>query len=110
MLNTQPSFVQFARFPTVRWFYSRHVFRDTEESTFDYIGDYADLGTNWSHVMQKLGLQSQEIRTNKTLSYSSDYGTKRSEILNDPTVMSMLRDNFAEDLNFYERWTARRRD
>jgi hypothetical protein len=61
-------------------------------------------------VIQKLGLQSQEIRTNETLSYSSDYGTKRSEILNDPTAMSMLRDNFAEDLNFYERWTAERRD
>ena len=33
---------------------------------------------------------------------------KRSEILDDPTKMSVLQDIFAEDIDYYERRTANR--
>ncbi len=107
VIDMKLDFMQFARLPIMRWFYSRHLFRDTNMESFDYIADYSSLSANWSGVMRRLGLASAELRTNETLTYAPDYPTKSSEIVNDQLKMSELRDIFSDDIRFYERCIAR---
>jgi len=72
MLNTKPSFMQLAGFPTARWFYCsiRGTRSGTRKDTFDYVGDYADLGKDRSRLISNLGLEAREMRANETLTFS----------------------------------------
>jgi len=107
MLNMKLDFFQFAQMPTMRWFYSRYLFRNTDMTTFDFIGDYRALKADWEGVIHRLGLRSQRLRINQTKSYSSDYPVQYSNIVNNPLEMNTLREVFADDIAFYERWTGR---
>jgi len=49
----------------------------------------------------------REFRVNETRSYSLDYPAQYSDIVNDPFKMSTLRNIFADDIAFYERWAGR---
>ncbi len=107
MINNNVDFMQFARFPTMRWLYSRYLFRDTNMNTFDFIGEYSALNSDWPVVIRRLGLESPEVRVNQTRTFLSDYHAQRCEIEEDPIKMATLRDIFADDIKFYERWAAR---
>jgi hypothetical protein len=107
MLSTKAEFMQFARFPTMRWLYSRYLFRDTDMGIFDFIGEYSSFRADWSGTIRRLGIDSPELRINETRAVSPDYPTRYSDIVNDSVKMSALRDTFADDIRFYERWVSR---
>jgi hypothetical protein len=43
-------------------------------------------------------------RVEASADLAAEYDTNRSEILNDHRIMAQLRDLFADDLRFYERY------
>lgn len=101
------SFLEFAQLPFIRHFYTEGIFRDVDMNAFDYVGDHATLRTDWPTVMQRLGLSSPPIAANKTADLSAGYAERLAEVQDDPVQMAKLRDIFADELRFYERWAAR---
>jgi hypothetical protein len=107
VINMKLDFMQFARLPIMRWFYSRYLFRDVDMGVFDYIGNYSSLSANWASTMRRLGLDSPELHHNETRAHSPDYPIQYSEIVNDRVKMAELREIFIDDIKFYERCVAR---
>jgi hypothetical protein len=73
---------------------------------FDYIGTYDRLSQDWTATMAHIGISPAMPRRelNRTADLAAEYDARRSEILNDHEMMAQLRDLFAEDLRFYERY------
>ncbi len=100
------SFLQFARLPRVNSLYTRIYFRDVDMGRFDFIGNHDRLMRDWSGTLSALGLeQAPPLRElNATAEHDPEYAAKRSQILCDTGLMAQLRDIFAADLRFYERY------
>lgn len=102
VVNQELSFLEFARLPIMRWFYTRHMFRSVDMKRFDYIGEFEEIKTRWSEVMGRLDLQAPITHERQTKSYVPEYDQRRAEILSDPSIMAQLRKLFADDIRFYE--------
>ena len=107
LIEKQLDFMAFARIPIVNRFYVDHMFRDVDMTTFSVIGDQARLRENWSGFVARLGLDAERVLINETRSLDPGYPQRAREILDDPSRMALLRDLFAADLAFYERWAER---
>jgi hypothetical protein len=103
------SFLQFARLPRVNSLYTQIYFRDVDMGRFDFIGNYDRLLPDWTGTVIALGLEPPPPprELNATTTHDSDYMAKRSQILCDASLMAQLRDIFADDLRFYERYGLR---
>jgi hypothetical protein len=106
VVDNKLSFEEYARLPVVRGVYRKVFFRDVDMAQFDFIGRAEELAENWTRVITSLGLPSfpPEERINETQSLRPDYSARAQEILENPAIMSRLRDIFASDIRFYERY------
>ena len=73
---------------------------------FDFIGTYDRLSQDWAPTLARIGIVPALPRRelNRTIDLVAEYDARRSEILNDHRMMAQLRDLFADDLRFYERY------
>jgi hypothetical protein len=99
------SLVEFARLPTIRWFYTQTFFRDVDMGQFDVVGRFDKYVKDWSALLRDIGLGAvARVRhLNATAGLDELYAARRHEILTDETVMARLRDLLADDIKFYER-------
>jgi hypothetical protein len=104
-----PSFLQFARLPRVNSLYTQVYCRGVDMGCFDFVGNQDRLLRDWAGTAIALGLQPAPPRRelNTTAAHDPDYAAKRSQILCDASLMAQLRDIFADDLRFYERYALR---
>jgi hypothetical protein len=106
VISNHLTFIEFARIPRVNSLYTSIYFRDVDMTQFDFIGTYDRLAQDWKATLARIGivpgLPRREL--NRTIDLVAEYDTRRSEILHDPRVMAQLRDLFADDLRFYERY------
>jgi hypothetical protein len=95
--------------PRVNSLYTQVYCRDVDMGCFDFIGNHDRLLRDWAGMAIALALQPAPPRRvlNATAAYDSDYAAKRSQILCDVRLMAQLRDIFADDLRFYERYALR---
>jgi hypothetical protein len=105
VISNRLTFIEFARIPRVNSFYTTVYFRDVDMAQFDFIGTYDRL-SHWTATLARIGIAPAMPRRelNRTADLAAEYDAKRSEILNDYSMMAQLRDLFAEDLRFYERY------
>jgi len=106
VISNRLSFIEFARIPRVNSLYTSIYFRNVDMAQFDFIGTYDRLSQDWAPTLARIGIASALPRRelNRTDDLVADYDAKRSEILNDHRMMARLRDLFADDLRFYERF------
>ena len=107
IISQQLDIVGFCRLPVMRWFYTRHMFRDTDMAIFDYIGDHSTLRDDWHGAMSRLSLDHPPLHNNKTRDVQPDYASRYDELVQDPKIMTVLRDLLVDDIEFYERSLAR---
>jgi len=100
------TFIEFARIPRINSFYTSVYFRDVDMAQFDFIGSYERLSQDWTATLARIGIAPAPPRRelNRTADLVAEYDARRSEILDDHRVMAQLRDLFAGDLRFYERY------
>ena len=106
VVDNKLDFLSYARLPIVRNVYRNVFFRDTDMGQFDFIGNYENLKSDWVGSLKSLGINSPppfELH-NSTRDLNPYYEEKRQQILRDPRQMARLRDIFAEDIKFYERY------
>ena len=94
----------FCRVPIVHNFYTGHMFRDCDMRQFHVIADQRTLYSDWGAVAGRMGLNTPEIRANATSAIDPHYGPRTRDVLGNPATMGRLRDIFAADLRFHERW------
>jgi hypothetical protein len=106
VISNRLSFIEFARIPRVNALYTSIYFRDVDMAQFDFIGTYDRLSQDWAPTLARMGIAPALPRRelNRTVDLVAEYNTRRSEILNDHGMMARLRDLFADDLRFYERF------
>jgi hypothetical protein len=108
VISNRLTFIEFARIPRVNSFYTSVYFRDVDMGQFDFIGSYERLSQDWTATLACIGivpaLPSREL--NRTADLVDEYDARRSEILDDHRMMAQLRDFFADDLRFYERYAS----
>ena len=99
------SLMEFARLPTIRWFYTKIFFRDTDMGQFDVVGQFDKCSKDWSELLRDIGLEAgARVRhLNATAGLDELYAARRHEIRTDKTLMARLRDLLADDIKFYER-------
>jgi hypothetical protein len=100
------SFLEFAGWPVINSIYTDVFFRDVDMAQFDFIGSYDNLARDWNGTMAALGLDPAPLprHVNRTAALDMDYSVDCAAILNDSKLMAQLRDLFAKDLGFYERY------
>ena len=106
VISNRLSFIEFARIPRVNALYTSIYFRNVDMAQFDFIGTYDRLSRDWAPTLARMGITPALPRRelNRTVDLVTEYNTRRSEILNDHRMMARLRDLFADDLRFYERF------
>jgi Sulfotransferase family len=106
VITNRLTFIEFARLPRVNSFYTNVYFRDVDMAQFDFIGAYDGLSQDWAATLARIGIAPPMPRRelNRTVDVAAEYDARRSEILNDHRMMAQLRDLFADDLRFYERY------
>ena len=106
VISNRLTFIEFARIPRVNSPHTSIYFRDVDMAQFDYIGTYDRLSQDWTATMAHIGIAPAMPRRelNRPAYLAAEYDARRSEILNDHKMMAQLRDLFAEDLRFYERF------
>lgn len=99
------SLIEFARLPTIRWFYTKIFFRGVDMGQFDVVGRFDECVKDWNKLLRAIGLGSvARVRhLNATAGRDELYAARRHEILADETAMARLRDLLADDIKFYER-------
>jgi hypothetical protein len=106
VLSNRLTFIEFARIPRINSLYTCIYFRNIDMGQFDFVGTYDRLSQDWAPTLARIGiaptLPRQEL--NRTIDLVAEYDTRRSEILHDHRMMAQLRDLFADDLRFYERY------
>jgi predicted nucleic acid-binding Zn-ribbon protein len=108
VVDNKLSFEEFARMPAACRAYTGYFFRDVDMSQFDYVGIYDDLRNNFPEVIKRLGI-SRDFTSkivNDTASLRHDYAERVGNLLSDAALMRRLRDVFAIDLDFYERYAV----
>jgi hypothetical protein len=100
------SLLEFAGWPAINSIYTDFFFRNVDMAQFDFIGSYDRLARDWDGTLAALGVNPAPIRrdVNRTADLDIDYSRRRADILNDHRLMAQLRDLFAKDLRFYERY------
>ena len=102
-LKHQLDIVQFAQLPIIRMFYADHLFRGVDMRSFDFICDSRDLSNDWSHILNRLGLDVRDrTEVNTTRSHVADYHERRGDIVSNLPLMRRLEDFLADDIRFYE--------
>jgi hypothetical protein len=106
VISNRLTFIQFARIPRVNSLYTSIYFRDIDMAQFDFIGTYERLSQDWIATLDHLGVAPTRTHRelNRTTDLVAEYNAGRSEILNNHRMMAQLRDIFADDLRFYERY------
>jgi hypothetical protein len=106
VISNRLSFIEFARIPRVNSLYTSIYFRNVDMAQFDFIGTYDRLSQDWAPTLARIGIVPALPRRelNRTIDLVAEYDARRSEILNDHRMMAQLRDLFADDLRFYERY------
>ena len=106
VISNRLSFLEFARIPRVNSLYTSIYFHNVDMAQFDFIGTYDRLSQDWAPTLARMGIAPALPRRelNRTVDLVAEYNTRRSEILNDHRMMARLRDLFADDLRFYERF------
>jgi hypothetical protein len=106
VISNRLTFIEFARIPRVNSFYTSVYFRDVDMAQFDFIGSYERLSQDWTATLARIGIVPAPPRRelNRTPDLVPEYNARKSEILSDRCMMAQLRDLFADDLRFYERY------
>jgi hypothetical protein len=106
VISNHLTFMEFARIPRVNSLYTSIYFRDVDMVQFDFIGTYDRLAQDWTQTLARMGIVPALPRRelNRTIDLDTEYDARRSEILQDHRMMAQLRDLFADDLRFYERY------
>jgi hypothetical protein len=106
VISNRLTFKEFARIPRVNSLYTSIYFRDVDMAQFDFIGRYERLSHDWIATLDHLGIAPTltQRELNRTTDFIAGYNTRKSELLNDSRMMAQLRDLFADDLRFYERY------
>jgi hypothetical protein len=101
--RTQPSLLEFAALPAIRWLMTGVYFRDVNMDCFDVIGDHVDADAYLQRVANLTGINLGRLpRINVT-----EPSDERQAALEDTRCLSKLRDLLADDLRFYERYCGR---
>jgi Sulfotransferase family len=108
VISNRLTFIEFARIPRVNSLYTSIYFRNVDMAQFDFIGTYDRLSQDWTPTLARIGIAPAPPRRelNRTVDLVGEYETRRSEILHDHATMAQLRDLFAADLRFYERFAC----
>jgi hypothetical protein len=106
VISNHLTFIEFARIPRVNSLYTSIYFRNVDMAQFDFIGTSDRLSQDWTQTLARIGIVPALPRgeLNRTIDLVAEYDIRRSEILNDHRMMAQLRDLFADDLRFYERY------
>jgi hypothetical protein len=106
VISNRLSFIEFSRIPRVNSLYTSIYFRNVDMAQFDFIGTYDRLSQDWTPTLARIGIVPALPRRelNRTSDLVAEYDARGSEILNDHRMMARLRDLFADDLRFYERF------
>jgi hypothetical protein len=109
VISNRLTFMEFARIPRVNSFYTSIYFRDVDMAHFDFILSYERLSQDWTATLVRIGIAPALPRgeLNRTADLVAEYDARRSEIPDDHRMMAQLRDLFADDLRFYERYMSR---
>jgi hypothetical protein len=108
IIENHLTFIQYARIPRVNSLYTSVYFRDVDMSQFDFIGSYERLSQDWAATLARIGIAPAPPRRelNRTADVVPEYDAGKSEILSDRRMMAQVRDLFADDLRFYERYAG----
>ena len=106
VISNRLTFIEFARIPRVNSLYTSIYFRNVDMTQFDFIGTYDGLSQDWTTTLARIGIAPTPPRKelNRTTDLVAEYYARRSEILGDHQMMAQVRDLFADDLRFYERY------
>jgi hypothetical protein len=106
VISNHLTFIEFARIPRVNSLYTSIYFRNVDMAQFDFIGTSDRLSQDWTQTLARIGIVPALPRgeLNRTIDLVAEYNIRRSEILNNHRMMAQLRDLFADDLRFYERY------
>jgi hypothetical protein len=103
-LAEHPTITQFARMPELAYFYRDVMFRDADMSVFDLIGLTEQMDETIARLEKLIG---KKLPINKCNENSAPhYRRQRAEILQNPKIISELRDALRDDIAFYERYAA----
>jgi hypothetical protein len=106
VISNRLTFIDFARIPRANSLYTSVYFRDVDMAQFDFIGTYDGLSQDWAATLARIGIAPAPPRRelNRTADLVPEYDAGKSEILSDRRMMAQVRDLFADDLRFYERY------
>ncbi|MGD0387369.1 MAG: sulfotransferase family 2 domain-containing protein [Tepidisphaeraceae bacterium] len=100
-LEEEPTIIEFARMPGLRYFYAQVIFRDVDMRMFDLIGRMEALGKSIASVEKLIGRRLRMERKNGCC--GCEYERRREETLGTAHVAAELRDLLKDDIAFYDR-------
>jgi hypothetical protein len=104
--DNQLTLLDLPRLPAIRYLLSRTFFGDVDMNRFDFIGFMESYSADIRALSRLLSLPVFE--SNENFNRYSNYQEEREAIKSDNRLMSMLHDDLAEDIKFYERIKASR--
>lgn len=102
------TFTQFCEEPIIHANYTKVLFKEVDMGQFSYIGDYEEYKNDWAGTMARIGIEAERETSHVTSDGAKHYALHKERIFNDPKAMARLRRLFADDIDFYEHWTASR--
>jgi len=99
-VRERPDIVAFAQWPEISGIYSGIFFRDTDMTSFDFIGNHSSFDSDFRALAKSLGESGRLPKVNVTR-YES-YRRDRDAILGNAATMAALEDALAKDIAFYE--------
>jgi hypothetical protein len=105
VLREKYTIEQFVQLPLIRGVYSLAFFRETDMSSFDFIGDFARFEREVDRLERLLGRRGDRNRQNKN--EDPAYADRKAETLAPGPMRDRLTNALADDVRFYEAWAGR---
>src|SRR5262249_48131613 len=99
-LKEKPDIIRFARYPELRWLYSKTFFGGFEMRRFDFIGFLEHYERDLATLARLLNLPLVPERKNVTTLHPA-LARRRWYILASPRIQAELTEILADDLAFY---------
>jgi len=103
-LSERPTIIDFARMPEFRHFYRDVIFLDVDMRTFDLIGSMENMDQAMAALQKLIG--KKLCFEKKNTNHCEHCRLFRTEIMQSPQKLGTLRDLLADEIVFYEKYTA----
>jgi hypothetical protein len=101
-LAENPSLIDFARMPAMRYFYRQVLFRELDMAIFDLIGAFENMG---ALVINFERLTGRKLRIERDNENNCEHcRQKKLEFAAMPNLQAELRDILKDEITFYERY------